>query len=177
MVPVVELRRRDQPAQRAEAQAHVGVDEDGLEGGQPHVSAEGLLAELHQVEGDERQRPGQDLIERVDAGRRQPVHLRDAVVHGVEAPEERHLMGEPVAEVAAEVGDQDGLEQLQSARLCGDRRLEMGADHPMQEEDQGGDEDEGAAFRERPGEEEVQEIGSPAFAENSLPFAQGEEPL
>ena len=60
-------------------------------------------------EQDERQilrRGHQRDLERMLTKRSEPVHRRRAVMHGVEAPEHRHAVREPVVSVARELEQQ-----------------------------------------------------------------------
>ena len=74
------------------------VTTDGDAGEEP-----GVVAEHEQ--GQDEARLGERRVERVQTGGGEPVHVLDAVVHGVEPPQERHLVGEPVAPVAPEQHD------------------------------------------------------------------------
>jgi hypothetical protein len=64
-----------------------------------------LVAEQYEREHGERLR--ECRVERVQTTGRRPVHELDAVVDGVETPQERHLVCAPVTPVVADERDHD----------------------------------------------------------------------
>lgn len=114
VVPVVKLGGAQDPAQRTEGEAHVGMDEDRPEAAQDHQRAHGLEGE---AEDDARQveaELGEEAVEGVLAVGGEPVEVLDAVVHGVEAPEQVDAVAgavEPVDDEVAEDERGEGLER------------------------------------------------------------------
>ena len=90
------------PPQHREADAHVGVLEEREQRDEHRHAGEHAAAVAEHEQRHDRERLGERRVERVEPARRDPVHLLDAVVHGVEAPEQRHRVREPVTPVVAD---------------------------------------------------------------------------
>ena len=104
-------------------------------------------------------------VERVQTGGGEPVHVLDAVVHGVEPPQEGHLVGEPVAPVAPEQHD-DGRERRR--HRPGEGGLEV-EEAQGDEGERGGDHEGHGRHRYRDGvEEEVGEVGDETGPQHPL---------
>ena len=96
---------------------------------------------------------------------REPVHLLDAVVHRVEAPQERHRVREPVTPVAAEEHDR---ERERDRRGCGEHPLQIEAPDPEQRDGRNRDERDRGAGDEEVVREQVGEVGHEAPAQHLL---------
>lgn len=87
VVPVMELRRTEQPLQRPERHARVGVDEDRPTGTKHGDPGEELAVDAEHDGREVHARRRRDAVERVLSMRGHPVELLRGVVHGVETPE------------------------------------------------------------------------------------------
>ena len=108
MVPVVELRRAEQPAQGAEREAHVGVDED-----RPHAAERGDAGEpperhAEEERGEVLRELREDPVDGVLAVRGEEVQVLGAVVHGVEPPQRLPRVARAVEPVDEHVAEDDG---------------------------------------------------------------------
>ncbi len=173
VVPVVPLGRVDHPSQTGEPQPHVGVLEQRQQGDEHRDAAEHAGAVAEQHEGEHRERLGERLVERVETTRGHPVHLLDAVVHRVEAPQERHLVREPVAPVVRHRHHRRGQPDR---RPCGEGSHQVHAAHPDERDGRGDHQHEHRDGREHAVHQDVGEVGQQRRAERPL-AAQREELL
>ncbi len=120
VMPVMEFRRRQQETQRPEADAGVGVNENRLPIIKCGIDGDGRLGKPERKHRDEGDALGDNLVEGMNARRRQPVELFDAVMDGVEAPQPRHRVEHAVGKVEAEIGQQDHQGNLDRQRPGGD---------------------------------------------------------
>jgi hypothetical protein len=65
------------------------------------------------------------------------VHHLGRMMHGVEPPQQRHRVKEPVDRVLREVGDDENLDELHDVRLRRDRRLDRRVHRPAEEHGRG----------------------------------------
>jgi hypothetical protein len=177
VVPVVVLRRGEEVPDRAEAPAHVGVDQHGLERHEEHVGEDRPRGEAQHVERHEREAAGHHDVHQVQAGAGQPVHLPARVVDRVEPPEPGHLVEEPVHRVLGEIGDDQHLDELQRQRLRGHRGLELRRHRPAEEDCGGRHGQEHGELHEEMAHPEVPEIRAPLGAEDRLLAQPAEEQL
>ena len=112
VVPVVEVGSDEHVGERAQAHRHVGVVEDRLEAHDHHVRVDHVLREAQEEDGREDGDARDDELHDRLTRSREPVHVLGAVMHRVEAPEERHLVVGAVRPVLHEVGGEDHEEEL-----------------------------------------------------------------
>src|SRR4029077_17924866 len=117
MMPKMERGRRDQPFERAEAPAHVRVDEETPERheqhkqGGDHRSLHALRrAESENVDRDQPAEPDEGVVYGMRAGADQEVDVLRVMVDRVETPEQGELMRPTMAPVEAKVGHRKGGE-------------------------------------------------------------------
>jgi hypothetical protein len=177
MVPVVELGRAEDPAERAERQADVGVDEDGPHPPQGEQGRDVVEREAHHEGGEVHGELRAEAVQGVLAVRGEEVEVLGAVVDGVDAPERRERVAGAVKPVDQDVAQGDGGEGLRPEG----RRPDPGAQArerrerepvPDAEEDREGD----SAPEEVLAREEAQ-VDADAGAEHRLPGARGERAL
>ena len=138
VVPVVEAGRGEQPFERTEAPAHVGVDEEAPEtpddqdqdGDQP-------VAEAHRVdeaEGEERgqhHEPRPEEVDRVGARADHEVDFLGAVMDRVEAPQQRDLVAQPVRPVVGGLADHHRGRGPRPHRQGGDPAQQSAGNEPV----------------------------------------------
>ena len=113
VMPVMEGRGGDEPFQGAEADADIGVNEEGPdrtkdcdEGDGGIDAGAGGLGEAEEVDGGEAEEANEDHVEGMGAGVYEPVEFLSAVMDGVETPEDGMGMQDTVAPVSADVIDE-----------------------------------------------------------------------
>ena len=123
VVPVVERRSGDEPLERSQAAAHVRVDEEAPQraedGDRRHHRVRcpgGGDAEPEQVHGHQSTRPDEHHVDGMGAGVHQPIQVLGAVMHRVEPPQQRAVVGPAVHPVGAGVVDDEGQQQLEPGR-------------------------------------------------------------
>jgi hypothetical protein len=177
VVPVVQLGRAQDPAQRAHGEADVGVDEHGPEAAEHHQRAHGLEG---QPEDDARQVEaglGADAVERVLPVGGQPVEVLGAVMDRVEAPQDFVAVASPVEPVDEHVAEYEGdgrLDQEGTGANRGADLLDGVGVGPLR--------DGGEHGRGEPGEDEVlpeeeAEVHAPRRPEHPLARTRREQPL
>src|SRR5437870_3515141 len=87
VMPVMKLWRGEEPAQRAEVEAHIRMDERCLQRDHDHVGQQRALAESQNVERKKDDGPGGNRVHQMKSRAREPVHGFRRVMHGVEAPQ------------------------------------------------------------------------------------------
>ena len=135
---------------------------------------EHAAAVAEQEEWHDRERLRERRVDWVEPAGRDPVHLLDAVVHGVEAPELRDRVSEAVTPVAADEHEHDGerdrhrgREQARDAELSDPDERERGHDH--QHDD--------AHRDEQVVHEQMRQVGEEAAPQHLLVTAQREQLL
>ena len=177
VMPVMEARRHHEPFERAQAEPHVGVDEDRVERDEDEVGVERRRREAEHVERHERQPAGEHDVDQVQPRAGQPVHRAGRVVDAMEAPEPGHRVEEAMDRIFGEVGGDDDLQELHDQRLGGHRRLQPGANGPGEEQRRRGHGQQDRQLHEHVADGEVAEIGRPAGAEDRLLGAAREQTL
>jgi hypothetical protein len=165
MVPVVPLGCVDHPPQHWKAQPHVGVLEDREQRDEHGDAGEhpGLVAEQHEWEHGERLR--ESRVQGVQPSGRRPVHQLDAVVDGVKAPEQRHLVREAVTPVIADERDDD----RQGDRHCpGHETSDAERADPQQRDRRHDDEHDRPRRHEQVVHEQMREVGGEPAPEHTL---------
>ena len=117
----MEPRGGEQPPQRAEVEAHVGVDERRLDAHERHVGEQRPVREAEHVDRDVGEAAGDRHVHEVQPRAGQPVHRRRGMVDGVEAPQRGHAVERAVDPVLGEVGEDEDRRELERARQRGDR--------------------------------------------------------
>ncbi len=128
VVPVMEIRRHDHVAQRPEANAHVRVVEDRLEAHDDDVRIDHALVESQHVDRGEDQSAREDELEDVLARAREPIHALGAVMDGMQAPQDRHLMVCAMRPVLHQVCHEQDQDHLQPERQAANPFLQRGAE-------------------------------------------------
>ena len=136
-MPVVEVRRHDQPLERGlpehGRQLQVGVIEHRLEAGDDEVGAHRCRIEAHQQEDKQEQDDGRDQFEQMHTGASDPVHVLDAVVNGMDAPKKRNFVKSAMRPVLNGVDHQQGQKELGKERQAADPCPQGWPDHPTEQ--------------------------------------------
>ncbi len=169
VVPVMEARRGDPVAQPVEVPADIGVQQRRPDIDEADIGLHHRGAKAQREQRQRCHRAQQHDLDHMHPRSRQPVHRLGAVVHRVEAPQERHLMEQPVVPILQHVrGDQhDG--ELHQPRQVRDHRPErlpiarIGVDDLRRRQRQ-----ERQNLHEHRADEEVEQILAPFIAEQAL---------
>ena len=86
VVVMVELRRPEEHAERTKREADVGMNKDSPHRPEHDEAGQDPGGEAHRDQGEVLAKLGEEAVDRVLPVRRQPVEVRRAVVHRVEAP-------------------------------------------------------------------------------------------
>src|SRR5688572_26338605 len=105
-MPVVDLWRAEDHAQRADRKAHIRVDVDRPDATEGDEADQRFDREAEHDCGKIDQADGVDRIERMLAMRRQPVEMLRAVMHRMEPPEEADIVLQTMPPVDEEVAQQ-----------------------------------------------------------------------
>src|SRR4051812_8293351 len=96
-MPMMKLRRSDQPSQGAKSDTDIGVNQNRLPLINQGIHANRPFGKSQRKNWDQRNSLGQNLIYRMDPSSSEPVKLFNAVVNGVEPPQPgnsmKHAMG------------------------------------------------------------------------------------
>ncbi len=130
VVPVVEQRGRDQVFQRSQLQPEVGMHQPGLEPGPHDVAEQRRVAGAQDERRQHDHRPRHQRLQEVQARAGHPVHALHAVVHGMEAPQRRHLVHGAVRRVFHQVGRHQHGEELHQAGQGPEPVLQPGIHRP-----------------------------------------------
>ena len=133
VVPVVELRRSQQHPERAQREPHVAVDEDGPDAPEGDEAGDELEREAEHERRQVLEGHGPEPIERVLPIGGEEVEALCGVVDAVEAPEERHPVGEPVPPVDDDVADQDHRDDLGPEGPARDGLAQPGRDEAVEQ--------------------------------------------
>jgi hypothetical protein len=95
MVPVMKFRGDDQPTKWPEGEADVGVNEKRLQAEDDQHAPERCLGKAQDEQWEHHTELPEGLVDGMQPGRRQLVHLTDGVMHRVEAPQEGNLVACP----------------------------------------------------------------------------------
>ncbi len=125
-MPVMQFRRSDQYFERAQWQAHVGMNIDSPDAAEGDDGGERREVETHDQRGQVDESYGIDRIERMFAVRSEPVEVLRTVVHFVKAPEEIDFVLQPVTPVNNEVTEDEYFEGLHPNGLFAHHRTERG---------------------------------------------------
>ena len=106
MVPVVQLRRAEEHANRADGEADIGMDVDRPYSTEQKEARNRFQWKAEDHGGQVDQSHGVDRIERMLAVGGQPVQMFSAVVDGMEAPEKAHAVLQAVAPIHEEIAHQ-----------------------------------------------------------------------
>src|ERR1700730_15086471 len=117
VVPMMKLRRGEQPPERPKIDAHVGVNQHRLPSVQYHVRADGSVGEAERKYRQQRKSLRYNLIQRMDAGGGKPVEFLDAVVDRMEPPQPGYRVKRAMGEVEPDVGKDYDLEEWDPIRL------------------------------------------------------------
>ena len=175
VVPVVELRRGQQPAQRPELEPHVGVDEGRLDADERHVGEQRPLREPEDVDRDVGQAARHRHVHQVQPRAGQPVHRLRRVVDGVEAPERGHAVERAVDPVLGEVGEDEDRGELDRRGQRRDLGRHRGRARPVEQHHRRLQGQQRDHLDEQRADEEVREVGPPVAAEDRLLRPQREE--
>jgi hypothetical protein len=93
-----------------------------------------------------------------------PVEVFAGVMHGVEAPEERHGVGPAVAPVGAEFENENRDQELRPTREREQALLERWVNEKAEGLDEAEDDEKREEFADAAGDEEVDEIGAESGA-------------
>src|SRR5438270_428335 len=116
-MPMVQLWRADEKAQRANRQAHVRMDENRPQPTKGKQSRESFQRKSHRKGRQIDQSHGVNCVERVFAMRGEPVEMFGAVVDRVEAPKKPDLMLQTMTPIDQQVAQEDDLQSLQPPGL------------------------------------------------------------
>ena len=116
VMPVMELRRRDQPLQRTEIEAHVGVDERRLHAHHDEIRKERPLGKSQHVDRHVRQTARDRDVDQMQPRAGQPVHLLRRMMHGVKPPQRRDRVERAMHPVLREVGHEQQRDELHDGR-------------------------------------------------------------
>ena len=116
VVPVMEVGRDDDVAQRAYADADVGVIEHGLKPYDQDVGVDHFFRESEHVNRGEDECARDQKLDDVLSRTREPVHAFRTVMHGVQTPQNRHFVIRAVRPVLNEIGDQHDQEYRRTKR-------------------------------------------------------------
>ena len=176
-MPVVKAGRGEDARQGTEVDAQVGVDQHGLKRDEDEIGIGGGGREAEHVDRHEAHRARHDDVDQVQARAGQPVEVAARVVDGVKAPEQGHLVKEPVDGVLSEIGDQEDLAELQDPGLAGEPILQSRAHRPAEEDRRGHQGQEHRGLDTQMAHREVREVRGPAGPEDLLLGPLGEELL
>jgi len=176
VVPVVQLGRAQQHAQRAERQPHVRVDED-----RPHSAQRDQPGDLAEREAEhERRRVDRQLrqqaVDGVLAVRGQPVQMLRAVVDGVKAPQDRQRVAGAMEPVDTDVAEHHHHHRLHrhrpGAEACPQAARNQRVDDAGVD---GADRDGGEADPDQVLAGEERQVGPPARPEQRLAASRREQ--
>ena len=159
----MKARRDHQPVERAEAEPHVGVDEDGEKRDEDEVRVDRRRREAEHVERHEREPTRDHDIDQVQARPGQPVERLGRVVDRVQAPEPGHAVKRPMHPVLGEVRDEHDLEELQGQRLGRDGVLEPRVRRPPEEQRGRQHRQHDRHLHHEMAHREVHQVGGPAL--------------
>ena len=156
---MVELGRDHHAVQGTQPPAHVGVQEqsegDLHDGEQSHVGQVNARGSQEHVDRSE-----QCTVERMVAQPARPIELPGRVVHGMEPPQERDLVAEPVQPVERAVEQQDGGDPLHGRRKHRDQGPQREPWQPGQAGDADDDADDHRRSRQRRRGDPVRDVGA-----------------
>ncbi len=177
MVPVMELRRGEHPLQWPEGQPDIGMNEVRLDEIDGAIGSDCLGGKAEQRQRQGRAERREDLIDRMDPVRGQPVQLLDAVVHGVEAPQERHGMDKPVGGIKADIRHDDGQRRSGPERQRGDAAGEPGGHQGARVGQRKAQDEHGTDADDDGIEQQIDGVVEPAAAQDALFAPIGDKPF
>jgi hypothetical protein len=122
VVPMVKLRRCEDPAQGTEPNPDVRVNEKRLPAVHHGEQKHRLGSKTQGEDRNQRGALGQNLVDGMHAMGGQPVHFLDAVMDGVEPPQPWNFVKGAMDEVEAQVSEQQDLDKSEPGRLSRDGR-------------------------------------------------------
>ncbi len=148
--------------------------EHRLEADDDDVRVDDALVEAQHIERRQHQHPREYQLQHVLARASEPVHGLGAVMHGVEFPQEGHLVIRAVGPVLRQVGRENAQQQLQHEGNATHECVHAVAHQPAEQaEDQEVDRQQDQANDEVV-DREVHQVGLPFAAEHSLPAIERE---
>ena len=124
VMPVMELRRGQDPAQRPEPEADVRVDERRLNAHERHIGEERRLGEPEQLDRHVGQAASDRDVHQMQTRSGQPVHDVGRMMNAMKAPEDGHPVKRAVHPVLHEVGEKQDGDELDDERPATTPRAE-----------------------------------------------------
>ena len=183
VVPVVEGRRGDHILQPAEAPAHIGMHEEPPESAdqreqnghhvQPAARRLGQPEQIHRRQAAE---PAEHAVDRMGAGIDQEIHLLGAVMDGMEAPQQRHLVHPAMRPVIPRLTHHHRRGQAQPQRQGCHRGVVRAGHRAMRRPGDGGDRQHQQQLGHQVAQEIPPDIGAQPHPPHTLPLGR-EEPF
>ena len=121
----MQRRPGEQVAQRADAHIDVAVLQQQLDGDGKRQQRRDLQRDAQQQQRQRAAQGFEHLVQRVLHQPVEAIHPRDAVVHRMQAPQQRRTVAGDVHQGDAEIRDQQRHQQLQRQRPCRRPQVEM----------------------------------------------------
>src|ERR1700722_11005893 len=176
-MPMMKLRRSKKPPQGAKSDAEIGVNENRLPLIEQSICADRPFGETQRDKRHQRDSLGQNLIDRMDPGRREPVKLFNTVVNGVESPQPWNGMKHAMGPVESEIGKHNDQRYLNPIRQTSDRGLNGRRDNLRGRENACDNDGEETELYQHAVQKQEDEIVRPTPTKNLLLRMHGEQPL